>query len=99
MKIMATESSTASVTATGPSSSQAAPASQSKEKRKSRYLEIVPLVVVLFAGALLFGIAGNWNSWVSSRDIQETDDAYVRSDLTPLSTRVSGTVVQVAVND
>src|SRR5262249_5164633 len=30
---------------------------------------------------------------------QETDDAYLRSDLTPLSTRVSGTVAQVAVND
>jgi len=96
---MAAESSTASVTATGPSPSQAPPASQSKEKRKSRYLEIVPLIVVLFAAALLFGIAGNWNSWVSSREIQETDDAYVRSDLTPLSTRVSGTVAQVAVND
>jgi membrane fusion protein (multidrug efflux system) len=94
--------STASVTSTGPSPSQPAPVtpvSQSKEKRKSRYLEIVPLVVVLFAAALLFGIAGNWNSWVSSREIQETDDAYVRSDLTPLSTRVSGTVAQVAVND
>src|SRR5215470_19822884 len=73
--------------------------SQAKPKRKLGYVEIVPIIVTLFAGALLFGIAGNWNSWVSNHVIQETDDAYVRADLTPLSTRVSGTVARVAVDD
>jgi membrane fusion protein (multidrug efflux system) len=60
---------------------------------------LVPVLVLLSAGGIFFGVFGNWNSWVGSREMQETDDAYVRSDLTPLSTRVSGTVAQVAVND
>src|SRR6266446_10871292 len=97
---MAGESSTASATKTTPSPSQGvAPISQAKEKRKSRWGAIVPVLVLLLAGGICFVIAGNWNSWVSSRETQETDDAYVRSDLTPLSTRVSGAVAQVAVND
>jgi membrane fusion protein, multidrug efflux system len=66
---------------------------------KSRWFELVPLLVVLLAGTMLFGVSRNWNSWVGNRETQETDDAYVRSDLTPLSTRVSGTVARVAVND
>ncbi|MBO0726279.1 MAG: HlyD family secretion protein [Blastocatellia bacterium] len=51
------------------------------------------------AAAIFFSITGGWNSWVGSREIQETDDAYLRADLTPLGTRVSGAVAQVAVND
>ena len=95
---MAAESPTS--TTINPSPAQpVAPISKTKEKRKSRYVAIVPVVVLLLAGAMLFSITGNWNSWISSREIQETDDAYVRADLTPLSTRVSGTVAEVAVND
>src|SRR5262252_9312594 len=91
------ESSTA---ATSPSPSPGiAPAGQTKEIKKSRSIGFVPALILLFAAVILFSIAGNWNSWVGSREIQETDDAYVRADLTPLSTRVSGTVAQVAVND
>ena len=91
------ESSTA---ATSPSPSPGiAPVGQTKEIKKSRSIGFVPALILLFAAVILFSIAGNWNSWVGSREIQETDDAYVRSDLTPLSTRVSGTVAQVAVND
>jgi len=97
---MAGESSTASAPTTSSSPSQgAAPVSQAKEKRKSRRFPFVPVLVLLLAAAILFAIAANWNSWVSSRETQETDDAYVRADLTPLSTRVSGTVTEVAVND
>jgi membrane fusion protein (multidrug efflux system) len=51
------------------------------------------------AAGIFFSISGSWNSWAGSREVQETDDAYLRADLTPLSTRVSGTVAQVAVND
>ena len=95
---MAAESPTS--TTINPSPAQpVAPISKTREKRKSRYVAIVPVVVLLLAGAMLFSITGNWNSWISSREIQETDDAYVRADLTPLSTRVSGTVAEVAVND
>jgi len=73
--------------------------STTKEKRTSGWVAVVPVLVLLTAGAMLFAITKNWDSWTSSRDVQETDDAYVRADLTPLSTRVSGTVAQVAVND
>src|SRR5262249_19551087 len=41
----------------------------------------------------------NWNAWVSERTSQKTDDAYVRADLTPLSTKVAGLVALVAVSD
>ena len=83
---MAAESSTASVPTTGPSpSSAAAPVSQTKDKRPSRYIEIVPAVVALLAAVLFFSVTGNWNSWTGGRAIQETDDAYVRADLTPLA--------------
>src|SRR5262249_4790531 len=34
-----------------------------------------------------------------AQTVQKTDDASLRADITPLSTRVSGTVVQVAVED
>ena len=60
---------------------------------------LVPGIILLTAAALLLLIAGNWNSWASERALQETDDAYVRADLTPLSTKVAGLVAKVAVSD
>jgi membrane fusion protein, multidrug efflux system len=59
----------------------------------------VPLLVVLLAAAVVFTITWNWNSWEGSRIEQVTDDAYVRGDLTPLSTKVSGIVRDVRVAD
>jgi membrane fusion protein (multidrug efflux system) len=50
------------------------------------------------AGILVL-ITGNWNRWVGDRTWQSTDDAYVRADLTPLSTKVAGLVATVAVSD
>jgi membrane fusion protein (multidrug efflux system) len=60
---------------------------------------LVPVVILLMAGGILFLIAGNWNTWASDRVAQETDDAYLRADLTPLSTKVAGLVATVAVSD
>jgi membrane fusion protein, multidrug efflux system len=40
-----------------------------------------------------------WDAWVGSAVIQATDDAYIRADLTQLSSRVAGEVLTVAVND
>jgi membrane fusion protein, multidrug efflux system len=60
---------------------------------------IIPMIVLLAAAGLLFGIAGHWTSWQGSRPDQETDDAYLKADMTPLSTRVSGTVRRVSVGD
>jgi membrane fusion protein (multidrug efflux system) len=58
-----------------------------------------PLLVVLLAIAVVFTITWKWNSWEGGRVEQVTDDAYVRGDLTPLSTKVSGIVREVKVSD
>jgi membrane fusion protein, multidrug efflux system len=58
-----------------------------------------PALVVLLAAAVLFTITRNWNSWEGGRIDQVTDDAYVRGDLTPLSTKVAGIVRDVKVSD
>ena len=60
---------------------------------------IVPVVVLVVAGALLFTIRGCWTTWGGGSAEQHTDDAYVRADLTPLSTRISGTVRKMEVSD
>src|SRR5262244_3037171 len=58
-----------------------------------------PLIVVLLAVAVVVTITRNWNSWEGGHVEQVTNDAYVRGDLTPLSTKVSGLVREVKVND
>ena len=60
---------------------------------------IIPLIVLLVAAGLLFAIAGHWTEWEGHRSEQHTDDAYLRADMTPLSTRISGTVRRVNVGD
>src|SRR5580704_17664076 len=60
---------------------------------------IIPVVVLLVAAGLLFGIAGHFTGWQGNRPEQETDDAYLRADMTPLSTRISGTIRKVNVSD
>ena len=58
-----------------------------------------PLIVTLLAIAIVVTITRNWNGWEGSRVEQVTNDAYVRGDLTPLSTKVPGLVREVKVND
>jgi membrane fusion protein (multidrug efflux system) len=55
--------------------------------------------VVLLALAVLIAITRNWNGWEGGKVEQVTDDAYVRGDLTPLSTKVAGIVRAVGVAD
>jgi len=50
---------------------------------------VVPLIVLLVAAVLFFVINGRWTSWFGGRAEQETEDAYVQADMTPLSTRIS----------
>src|SRR4029077_15656917 len=58
-----------------------------------------PLIVLLLAVAIILTITRNWNGWEGAGVEQVTNDAYVRGDLTPLSTKVSGLVREVTVND
>ncbi len=60
---------------------------------------VVPAVVVLLAVAIAVTISRNWNAWEGGRIEQVTDDAYVRGDITPLSTKVAGIVRDVKVAD
>jgi membrane fusion protein, multidrug efflux system len=58
-----------------------------------------PALVVLLAAAILVTVAWDWNSWEGGRAAETTDDAYVRGDITPLSTKITGLVKEVAVSD
>jgi membrane fusion protein, multidrug efflux system len=58
-----------------------------------------PLLVLLLAVAIVVTITRNWNAWEGGRLEQVTNDAYVRRDLTPLSTKVAGLVRAVQVGD
>jgi membrane fusion protein (multidrug efflux system) len=57
------------------------------------------LIVVLLAIAVIVTVTRNWNGWEGGHVEQVTNDAYVRGDLTPLSTKVPGLVREVMVND
>jgi len=56
-------------------------------------------MILLMAAAIVLLITGNWNRWIGERGSQKTDDAYLRADLTPLSTKAAGLVATVAVSD
>jgi len=60
---------------------------------------LTPLLVMALALAILITITRNWNAWEGGKVEQVTDDAYVRGDLTPLSTKVAGIVRAVHVED
>jgi membrane fusion protein, multidrug efflux system len=60
---------------------------------------VIPIIVLGVAALLFFLIAGRWTLWQGDRADQKTNDAYVRADQTPLSTRISSTVRAVNVSD
>src|SRR5215469_5996275 len=60
---------------------------------------IIPVIVLGVAGLLFFVINVWWTTWSGSRTEQETDDAYLTADMTPLTTRVSGKVRKLDVED
>src|SRR5271155_1646824 len=86
--------------ATTPAPARAAEPEQVPAQPKPKWQKyVVPALVVLLAAAVVFTITWNWNSWEGGRIDQVTDDAYVRGDLTPLSTKVAGIVRDVRVSD
>lgn len=87
-KLAPTDNSSANVTGDNPNA-----------KRRISFKKLIPIVVLLLAAGILLGITGGWNRFVGGGRTQRTDDAFLRADITPLSTRVSGTVAQVAVTD
>jgi membrane fusion protein, multidrug efflux system len=89
----------AAVTASAPSHATV-PEPPPAPAPKPRWLSyLTPIVVLLLAAALIITLTRNWNAWEGGRIDQVTDDAYVRGDLTPLSTKVPGIVSAVHVSD
>jgi membrane fusion protein (multidrug efflux system) len=60
---------------------------------------LAPGIILLMASGLIILLSGYWTTWAGQRAVQSTDDAYLRADLTPLSTKVAGLVATVAVSD
>jgi membrane fusion protein (multidrug efflux system) len=65
----------------------------------SKRAAVIPFIVLFVAALLFFVINGRWTSWFGGRAEQETDDAYVQADMIPLSTRISGTVRKMKIED
>jgi membrane fusion protein (multidrug efflux system) len=57
------------------------------------------LVAVFVAFGFIALATLRWDAWVGSAVIQSTNDAYVKADVTRLSSRVAGEVQAVAAND
>lgn len=58
-----------------------------------------PALILLMALAIALAMTRNWNAWEGGRANQVTDDAFVRREVTPLSTKVAGLVREVRVAD
>jgi membrane fusion protein (multidrug efflux system) len=57
------------------------------------------LFAVLAAFVFIALATLRWDAWIGSATVQTTNDAYVRAELTRLSSRVAGEVITVAVQD
>lgn len=64
----------------------------------SRRLGVAVFAVLLALGFVALATI-RWDTWVGAAATQVTDDAYVRSDMTHLSSRIAGEVRVVAVDD
>ena len=58
-----------------------------------------PVLILLLALAIVLTLTRSWNTWEGGKIEQVTNDAYLRRDLTPLSTKVAGLVRFVSVGD
>jgi membrane fusion protein, multidrug efflux system len=57
------------------------------------------IAFLAFAAWLVWYTAGHWDRWTGEARFETTDDAFVAGDVTPLSARVSGNIVEMPVND
>jgi membrane fusion protein (multidrug efflux system) len=78
----------------------AIPQHQSTAIKKRDYAKFAVPILVVAAVCCLVGVSTfQWDTWTAGADIQVTDNAYVRSDLSHLSAQVSGNVVAIQVSD
>jgi membrane fusion protein (multidrug efflux system) len=91
----ASSSSTSSAAAASPAViARAPPAPRGSAARLA-----IPVFATLVALAFVALATLRWDAWVGGARIQTTDDAYVRAELTRLSSRVAGEVIKVAAED
>ena len=57
------------------------------------------ILVFLVAIAIIVIVTSNWNRWEGRAGWQSTDDAYLQSDLTPISAKVTGYVRELPIQD
>jgi len=61
--------------------------------------DLIPLLVLFVTVFIVILYAYDWKLWDGMNAVETTNDAYIRSDVTPLSTKVSGTVAEVLIDD
>ena len=67
---------------------------------RNRFFEFTwRILVFLVAIGILVVVFTNWNRWEGGEGWQATDDAYLQSDLTPVSAKVSGYVRDLPIQD
>jgi membrane fusion protein, multidrug efflux system len=57
------------------------------------------ILVFIVAIVIIIVVTSNWNSWEGRAGWQTTDDAYLQSDLTPISAKVAGYVRDLPIQD
>jgi membrane fusion protein, multidrug efflux system len=83
-----------------PTAPAIAPAGRSPARRWWLSSTVLVRLAVLVAACIIVGLfTTQWDRWVGDRTRQETDDAYIHGDLTPLSAQIDGDVRRVAVGD
>ena len=59
----------------------------------------ISLLVLLMAGSIFALVYGDWGRWESDGATQSTNDAYVKADVTSVSTKASGILADLRVTD
>jgi membrane fusion protein, multidrug efflux system len=77
----------------------AAPTSPPPASRGTWSRLALPLFAVLVALGFVALATLRWDEWVGAASLQTTNDAYIKAELTRLSSRVAGEVLTVAVKD
>ena len=86
-------------TASAPTAAAAANTLAPQGMRSTYSRLALPLFAVLAALGFIVLATLRWDAWVGSAAIQTTNDAYIRAELTRLSSRVAGEVLIVAAKD
>src|SRR5882757_3684314 len=73
---------------------------QPEKRKRSRVPSwVVSLGILFIAGGIFLLVYGDWNRWESGRSEQSTNDAYVKADITAVSTKASGLLARLDVTD